>query len=249
MQQLLFRWTGYNRVQKLLESDPQQDGLAFISRALKEFGVEYQLQGTLASDIRSTVFVCTHHVGAIDFMTVYPALKQSCPQLKIVANNQLLRLRPLQGDLIAVHPISAKMSNAEAKKQIVDHLETGGSILVYPAGKVARKKKGVINDLEWRSGIFPIIQQHSKQVIPIFVNAENGNFFYFIRSLLPKLSMLFILRALTSRKNEIVKVIIGEPIESQTLQNFSASEGMTFLRSKTYQLKERFGDEKCKQLI
>lgn len=237
MQRLLFKWTGYDRVQRLIESEPNQDGLTFISRATKEFGVHYRIHGKIEKEVRSTVFVCTHHTGAIDFLVVYPIVKKISPHLKVIANQQLIKLKPLREDLLLVHPLSANKSNAEAKKQIANHLKHGGNILVYPAGKVGRKINGVVEDFEWRTGLFPLLQNESQQVIPIFVHAQNSDFFYFIRRFFPKLSLLFILRSLAQRDGKEIQVHLGPAIKSKDLQGFSSKEGMDIIRNKTYELR------------
>ena len=77
---------------------------------------------------------------------------------------------------IPVYPVSEKKANTTARKEIESHLISGGNILIFPAGRVAQKLNNEVTDMPWRNGIAQITKKCAKEVIPVFIDAENSNF-------------------------------------------------------------------------
>jgi putative hemolysin len=215
---------------------PEQDSLTFIKGIVEEFEVDVQTDGVRAETSTATIFFCTHHTGAVDFLAAYPVLSQVAPNLKVVVNRELLKIKPLASCFIGINPISAKKPNDDARREISDHLCSGGNILVFPAGKVGTLRKGVPTDFPWRTGIADILKQSARQAVPVFVDAKNGYFFDVGRKVLPKLNLLFLMGALNWRERKTVRVRIGSPIEVQTFANLRSDEIMEIIRKKTYSL-------------
>jgi len=238
IKEMIFKWTGYDQVQWLENSLPGQTPDQFLMRSAKHFKVEATLHGSLVRPTPGTVFICTHHTGAVDILAIYPFLRDGVRDLKIVVNQKLMALKTLVNIFIPVLPPSYSHDNDQGRQQMMEHLQRGGNLLLYPAGRVARKRGHTVTDEHWRYGGAALIQQHAQRVVPILVDAQNSDFFYWIRGFFPRLSLLFILRALIHRPSQEIRVYFGEPIPIQEFSGMSPVEMMQVLRVKTYQLKE-----------
>lgn len=237
MNKLIMKWTGFSRVQDLLTSMPDQDGVTFVERAATEFQVSARHSGLPQRPVHSTIFLCTHHTGALDFLASYPALSRIAPNLKVIVNNQLLTVPPLAQISIGVFPLSQNKSNEAAKDQMAAHLALGGNILLYPAGKVGFLENGQVTDAPWRPGIASLITETGINVIPVYVDATNSKFFYLVRRFFPKLSMLFLLRSLKGNKNNSAHVYIGQPINKEQFNGLDSADIIFAIRKAAYALK------------
>ena len=240
MQALIRRWCGLERAQRLI-AGPYQSPLEFVQAANREYALEIRVVNPPAGPFESTIFVSTHHSGAVDFLATYPTLQALAPNLKIVVNRELSVLSPLGSVFIGVHTLSRGHLNVAGTKTILQVLQSGGNILVYPAGKVAALESGAPKDLAWQEGMARLFVSHAKQVIPIYVDAKNSRLFYLLRKIFPRLGLLVMLWALTGRKREPIHVCFGTPIPTSTFTNVSSREIMERLRQETYALEPLLG--------
>jgi putative hemolysin len=238
MRKWLERWSGFDRVLRVLNIDPTQGGPEFITRILSEFGLQPVGTGYRGPDPRGVVFVCTHHTGAADFLAAYAILEKSVPNLKVVMNDRLLKLPPLARIGIGVHAISTKRENGEARARIQAHLESGGNLLVFPAGKVGVLRNGRVTDQPWRLGVARMIRESAAWVVPVHVDARNGAGFYLLRELFPRFGMLFLLRMLRHQEQRPTPVRVGDAIAAADLGLLGDQELLARLRKATYELNE-----------
>lgn len=232
----LYRWTGLSEVLWLQDSELNQTPDRFLVRASEYFQAQAELVGQLPDPEPGTVFVCTHHTGAMDILALYPYLRQCATHLRIIVNKELMALRVLTPIFIPVMPPSYQFDNQEGRVRMIEHLKAGGNLLIYPAGKIATRRNGEIVDEEWRHGSAEIIQNYAKRIVPLYVEAKNHNSFYRIRRVFPRLSLLFILRALKHRPKQNVRVHFGKSVPVQSLENLAPKEAMQTLRRKTDEL-------------
>jgi putative hemolysin len=237
MRGLISHWCGYDRVRKVVTIDPDQGGLVFFRRISEEFGIRgaFKWRQDLRN-VRSTVFMCSHHTGAVDFVAAYPELADRAPNLKVVVNQALMSLEPLSKIAIAVHPVSAGIRNREAREEMLTHLRQGGNLLIFPAGKVGKRVAGEVEDSPWRHGISEVVLEAAEQVVPVLIQAKNGRFFYWVRDLFPRLSMLFLLRSLHRPLEAEVPVWVGEPISREDLQGLGPRGALDHVRVTMYGL-------------
>ena len=157
-----------------------------------------------------------------------------------MVNQGLLALKPLIPIFIGVHPISSKKSNSEALEKVKDHLRQGGNILIYPAGKVSKLQKieshWVLRDFPWRAGIAKAIVSDAQKVYPVFVKASNSRFFYILRALSEKVSLVFLLRELSNSVGRSFKVFYGSEIESKEFSKMTPEATVQEIRSLVYDL-------------
>lgn len=232
---LLKRLTGFHLIEDVQRSKPLIEGLPFVRSCAERFNVKSTIINLKTSYARRTIFVVTHHTGALDFMALFPALAERVPSLRVVVNKKLLSLKPLAPLCLGVNSLSTGKRNDSEKQILASHLESGGSLMIFPAGKVAGKTSGIVEDFPWRYGVGELILAHADFVVPVHVNAQNSKLFYLLRRLFPALSMLILLRELKAQK-DAATVTLGEPLRVEDLKPLGAKELIQKLRDITYQL-------------
>jgi putative hemolysin len=171
-------------------------------------------------------------------MALFPELSARVPNLRVVVNKKLLSLKPLAPLCLGVNTLSTGKSNQSEKQILASHLSNGGSLMIFPAGKVASKINGRVEDFPWRYGVGELILAQADFVVAVHVDAQNSNLFYLLRKLFPALSMLILLRELRAQK-EIATVTLGEPLKVADLKHLLPQELIKKLKDITYQLSEQ----------
>jgi putative hemolysin len=235
---LLKRLTGFDLIEDVQRENPQAEGLTFVRACAERFNVKSALVNIKATYSPRTVFVVTHHTGALDFMALFPELSARVPNLRVVVNKKLLSLKPLAPLCLGVNTLSTGKSNQSEKQILASHLSNGGSLMIFPAGKVASKINGRVEDFPWRYGVGELILAQADFVVAVHVDAQNSNLFYLLRKLFPALSMLILLRELRAQK-EIATVTLGEPLKVADLKHLLPQELIKKLKDITYQLSEQ----------
>jgi putative hemolysin len=100
---------------------------------------------------------------------------------------------------------------------------SNSQMIMFPAGLVSRKQKEGIKDLEWQKSFVSKAVQHQRDIIPIYIDAKNSDFFYnlakfrkFIR-LKANLEMLYLPDETFKQRNKSFTLYVGSPISWKQL--------------------------------
>ena len=108
--------------------------------------------------------------------------------------------------------------------------ESENNLLTYPAGMCSRKIKGKIVDLEWKKNFISKAIEYQRDVVPIYFEGRNSNFFYNLANLRKffkiklNIEMLYLVNEMFKKKGAHFTIRIGKPIAWQT---FDKSKGLT----------------------
>jgi len=240
MRRWLHRLLGYDILQKLLSESGGQSAGGLSRDACRAYGVRSESICEVHEPLRATVFVSNHPSGARDFLATYPVLEAIAPNLKIVMSEELMDFAPpnIRNIFIPVHPPRQREANVRGHNLVVEHLRRGGNVLVYPAGRVAFKIGGHIQDSPWSQAVAKLIRKTSAQVVPVAVRAENSKRFYFIRRYFPRLSLLLLLRELKDSRG-VARVYVGAKVAPERLMTSTAAELTELLRGEVDSLLRR----------
>lgn len=162
------------------------------------------------------IFASNHPLGGLDgiaFMYVVGKIRRD---VKFLVNDILLNLAPLESIFVPVNTLGAQGRQNLAKIEqayAADH-----ALLVFPAGLVSRKRKGVIEDLVWKKSFIAKAKKYQKNVIPVHIDGRNSNFFYNLARLREKvgikanIEMFFLPDEMFAQRNKTVTIRIGTPI-------------------------------------
>ncbi|MBW2520866.1 MAG: lysophospholipid acyltransferase family protein [Deltaproteobacteria bacterium] len=237
---------GFKKCSRLYHQiDVTHDVGTFAERALAQLEVNWNVTEVVQGQVPQTgamIVVANHPFGGVEGLVLIAHLMRTRQDIKILANPFLSRIPELQNVLLPIDPYETKYSqrnNIIALRQGYQWLETGGSLVVFPAGGVAHfhlRCRGVIDPV-WKLGVGRLIARSQADVVPVYFPGNNGLGFQAAGFVHPRLRTLLLARELLNKKGAQVEAIVGSRISAKHLQKIGpVEEQMECLRLKTYLL-------------
>lgn len=204
-----------------LEADsPHKKGFDFIEKVLDYFDFSYRLRDGEAQRIPSygkVVIIANHPIGTLDGLAMLKMVREVRPDVKVVANDVLATIKPLESVLL---PVDNMNSNTPRKNltAIRHFLEAHGALLIFPAGEVSRFGPKGVRDGNWQHGFLRIATSCQAPILPVHINGRNSVFFYALSFLAKPLSTLWLVREMFKQADRCVDIRIGEPISYNSYQ-------------------------------
>ncbi len=192
-------------------------GLDFSQAIIDDFRINYEVEGLeeLPKDNRY-LFVSNHPLGGMDGIVFLTVVGRKFENIKFPVNDILTYLRYLNNIFLPINKHGGH--SKEAFAAIEDAYKSDAQMLMFPAGLVSRKKRGVIKDLEWKKSFIKKAIQHKRDIIPVRITGENSNFFYNLSKwrtrlgIKANLEMLYLSDELFKQKDKTLNLKFGKPI-------------------------------------
>ena len=196
-------------------------GVPFVNDVLKEWKVDIVVKGE--ENVPSSgrfVFVANHPVGGMDALAFLSTIYRFFTNV-ISPSNQLFEYIPnLQPVILGVNVFG--LNTKETAEKYNQLFQSDAQIMIFPAGVVSRRTKGIISDLVWQKSFLSKVVQHKRDIIPVHISGRNSNLFYFVSNLRKflgiKMSLEIILlpREMHKQRNSTVTIRIGKVLPWQT---------------------------------
>ncbi len=222
------------------------EGLPFVHAIITQhWHASYDVSGLeeIPQDGRY-IFASNHPLGAFDGLILLDAIGTRFPDVKFIVNDLLLNLGPLQPVFVPVNK-HGRQSADYARRIEETYSSPTIQVLYFPAGLCSRRYNGVIADPPWKKSFIQKAIQSKRDVVPVFFDGRNSNFFYnlssFRRSLGVKanLEMFYLPDEFFKQKNAHYNVRFGQPIPWQTFDKSRTMDEWTqFVREKVYAMSD-----------
>lgn len=227
-------------MQGFAQKYPHLDGLDFVEQVLEYFNFGYKISDKEKARIPATgrvVIVANHPIGSLDGLALIKLVAEVRRDVRAVANELLMHLGPLQQMLLPVNNMAGNTPK-ENLKNIANHLESEGAIIIFPAGEVSRLSPTGVKDGRWRTGFLRMAQSSQAPVLPMFVNGRNSAWFYSASMLYKPLSTALLVKEMFRQQNKDVTIRVGEPIpyESYTSLNLPLREQVKVFKKHLYRI-------------
>ena len=212
---LLFREVEFRR---FAERYPHLTGFDFVEQALDHFDFGVTVSDRERERIPAwgrVVIVANHPIGSLDGLALLKLVSNVRRDVKVVANDVLAAVEPLQSLLLPVDAFGSR-STRDHLRAIEQHLQNDGAVIIFPAGEVSRMGATGVKDGAWRHGFLRFAAKTKAPVLPMFVDARNSAFFYSLSFLARPLSTLWLVREMFKHNNKNMRVRIGQPIGFET---------------------------------
>lgn len=202
----------------VINHNHDQYGVDFAKGALKTMGVTVVVDGIENIPAKGGyIFACNHPLGGLDGLAVISAISNIRTDIKYFVNELLLALKNMQTILVPVN------INGHNSRKMLEHVEeiykSDMAIPIFPAGLVSRRQPDKsIMDLTWKKSFIAKAKQYKKDVIPVWVEGRNSNFFYNFAYWRKKLGikinieMLFLPDEMFKQKDKTITVHFGKPV-------------------------------------
>lgn len=168
------------------------------------------------------IVVANHPYGVLDGLAVGHITSQVRSDFKLLAHSVLWRAEPLRRYLIPIAfdgASSALRSNVESKRAALDHLRNGGTIVIFPAGRVstATRIRAPATDAPWKLFAGKLIASSGATVVPIFFEGQNGWLFHLVSRFSEALREALLMGEVARRIGAEVRAHIGAPIRPDAI--------------------------------
>jgi 1-acyl-sn-glycerol-3-phosphate acyltransferase len=198
-----------------------KSGIPFVDDVLNEWNVNIEITGK--ENVPSAgrfVFVANHPVGGMDALSFLSAIYRFFPNVISPSNNLFNYIPNLKPVILGVNVFGT--NTKETVEKFNQLFESDSQIMIFPAGLVSRRNKGIISDPVWQKTFITKAIQHKRDIIPVHISGRNSDLFYRvdrIRKFLGiKLSIEIILlpREMHKQRNSTVTLTFGKPVPWQT---------------------------------
>jgi putative hemolysin len=233
-----------DKINGILEAHENIYGLEFChSMVHKQFKIKPQLHGfENVPDTGRYIFVANHPWGGMEAVTLIDTVAKKFPELRFVVNDLLMSIKNYHPLFIPVNKHGAQ--GRENAQIMEDNLESDKQILIFPAGLVSRKIKGKIVDLEWKKNFVSKAIQHKRDIIPVFIDGKNSNFFYRLANfrkaigIKANIEMFYLVDEMVKNSNKELPMYFGKPISYKALDSSKTrQEWAQAIKEHTYNLK------------
>lgn len=244
----------YSYLKKVIHQDDINDfitrygdrkGLDFSDAILEYLHVSYQVVGeaNLPSPDGRYIFVSNHPLGGPDGIILISFLGTHYPELKFPVNDLLLNLKNLNNIFLPVNKHGAQAKDAVSAMEAA--YASDCQMIMFPAGLVSRKQHGIIQDLTWQKSFVTQAIRHRRDIVPIFIDGKNSDFFYNLANFRKKIGlkanieMLYLPDETFKQRNRTFTLHIGQPIKWESLdKSRKPIEWAQEIKRKVYLLQE-----------
>ena len=225
----------------------------FFDATLDELRVQYAVSEVDLARIPRVgplLVVANHPFGGLEGIILGSLLNSVRKDVKVLGNHLLHIIPEIRPHLISLNPFggkSASRANIGALREAIKLLQSGGTLITFPAGEVSslRLDQRRVTDPEWTPHTASLVRHSRADVLPVFFEGRNSSFFQVMGMVHPRLRTALLAHELFRRRGNTVPVQIGHPISHRKLLKLGSSLEMTlYLRVNTYFLKNRRPSEK-----
>ena len=232
---------------RFFKENPDLKNLDFIEAAFKYLEVTTNIEGTenLPPKGGRYIFASNHPLGGLDgIATGYLLGKEYEGKVRFFSNDLMMNLHPMRELFVPVNKTGAQSKDhAEMMQQLY---ESDNHLVTYPAGMCSRKINGKIIDLEWKKNFISKAIQYQRDVVPIYFEGRNSNFFYNlakVRKFLGiklNIEMMYLADEMFKQKGNRFTIRIGKPIPWQTFdKSKSQAHWAEWVKEIVYSMEEK----------
>ena len=242
----VLHWLSVDKVNDVHDRYCDKPGPEFARNLLKDFDINLRIDGKEVLDNLpegAFITVSNHPFGALDGISLIAMMGSIRPSFKVMVNMVLNHISAMRPNFIAVDALASddpakKAVSMKGIKEAIMQVRRGNPIGFFPAGAVSKiNGKLRIEDREWQPSIIRLIQQLNVPVIPIYFHGHNSLWF----NILGMISWQLRTPAEVWRKcHTTIHVSVGDIITPEEQKQHESVEALgTFLKSKTYELRDR----------
>jgi 1-acyl-sn-glycerol-3-phosphate acyltransferase len=231
-----------DEINYVLSTYKDQFGLDFVNSVLGYFNVKLIIKGeeNIPREGRY-IFAANHPLGGLEGMALISVVARYFKDVRFIVNDLLMNLKNYEPIFV---PVNKHGSLSKEYAQIIeDTYASDMQMLYFPAGLVSRKVKGKIVDLEWKKNFITKAIQHKRDIVPVYIDGRNSDFFYNFANIRKKLGikanieMIYLPDEMFRQKNKSITLHFGKSISYLSLDGSRThAEWAEFIKASAYNL-------------
>ena len=220
---LLFTLLSRNRAVDMANAIADHGGveaLEFIRRLLDIKVTVSNLESLPARG--PVVAVANHPTGIVDGIALFDAFAARRPDFGFYANADAERVAPGFAEvLIPVEWEQEKRTREKTRRTLLqtrDLMDAGKLLIIFPAGRLSRRRNGQIRDLEWMSSAVSVARKHKAILVPVHMAGPYSVLFHAFDKFSKELRDMTLFYELLNKRGAQYQVTLGQPIAPEALQ-------------------------------
>jgi putative hemolysin len=236
------------RIVRRCEAQGLVEGQAFWERALSVMGIELRTPADQLANIPKegpVVVVANHPHGLVDGMVLAELIGRVRTDYKILTRSLLTGVKEIDPFMIPVpfpHEADARERSLAMRAEAMDHLKSGGVIVLFPSGVVASSETwfGPAIEAGWNPFTAKMIKQSAATVVPIYFPGQNSRAYQIANRVSPTLRQGLLIHEVVHACNRPQTPVVGSPLSPDELKAFQGGprEFVSWLRDKTLSLEK-----------
>lgn len=206
------------------------EGQAFWRSALDIMGISLETPRDQIDRIPRDgplIVVANHPHGLVDGMILAELIGRVRTDYKILTRSLLTGVEEISRFMIPVpflHEEDAQKQNLEMRRKAMDHLKTGGVIVLFPSGVVAASKTmfGPAEEADWNPFTAKMIQRSGATVLPIRFPGQNSRWYQMANQVSPTIRQGLLIHEVVSALNKPQCPIVGQPISPEEAKTWAS---------------------------
>ena len=218
----LIRTVHQDELNDILRRYHDKDGVAFMQELIGYFDLNLELvnEENIPAEGRY-IFASNHSLGGLDGICLSAVIGGRFDgKIRYLVNDLLLYLSNLRSIFVPINKHGAQGKKNAAL--IEEAYASDNQIITFPAGLCSRKQNGKIQDTEWKKSFIQKAVEYRRDIVPVFFEGRNSNFFYRLANLRKALGikmnyeMIYLPDEMFKSKHKTFRIHFGKPIPWQT---------------------------------
>ena len=231
-----------DRLNTILEKMADKNSVDAATAALDEMGITVSASGLDELPEGRYMFVSNHPLGGLDGLALISLLGNRYERnIKFLVNDLLMAVTPLRGVFLPVNKFGHQ--SREAASEISLALQGDNQFITFPAGLCSRMQPdGSIADLPWQKAAVVHAVNYHRDIVPIYFDARNSNFFYRFAKWRKKLGikfnieLIFLPKEMLKQSGSNLHFVVGQPIAWSSLDARAPKREAARLRDIVYSM-------------
>lgn len=220
-------------------------GIPFVESSIRFVDVNVTTEGLEELPEGRYTFVGNHPLGGIDGLATGYEVYKRYPErgIRFISNDLLTYIENLRPVFVPVNKIGSQSQQRSLPQNLTEAYASDEQMVIFPAGVCSRRINGEITELKWQKSFIPKSIESKRDVVPVYFEGRNSNFFYNLasfRKLLGikiNLEMLYLSDEMFRQRGKTFRVKFGKPISWETFdQSKSHQEWADHVREITLKL-------------
>ncbi|MBN1926096.1 MAG: 1-acyl-sn-glycerol-3-phosphate acyltransferase [Prolixibacteraceae bacterium] len=220
-------------------------GIEFVDATINLVNISYTISGEENIPLPGRyIFAMNHPLGGLDGVIIQKFINEKIGPTITIVNDFLMELYPLKDWFLPINKVGGQARSSVL--QVEELYKSDKNVLIFPAGLCSRKVKGKIVDLQWHKHFIQKAIEYKTDIIPIYFEGRNSNFFYNLAKLRKflrikfNIEMMFLVDELFKNRNKKFSIVIGKPIPYQSFnRSKKAIEWADEVKKTVYSLKNQ----------
>jgi putative hemolysin len=219
---VLYGLLDYGKARRMADAIAPLRGRAALAFVSDMLGITVRVRGLEHVPRRGRLIaVCNHPTGIADGVAVYDALKAERPDLMFYANDDAHRVASgFDEVLIPVEWRADRRTREGARLTLAltrQAMQAERALVVFPAGRLARRRDGVLADPAWTGSAFSVARKYEAAILPMHLAGPWSTLFHFFDGFSGELRDITLFHELLNKRGKAFVLTIGEPVPASRL--------------------------------